>query len=588
MDNFKFNSIFRKIVLVFLLVLFSLIIFDICVHQKYGLSNDPQQHMSIVNSIIKLKSLPEKDPLTGLDKMEEAAGYHTWLATVINLTALNKFAFVFRYSCALLAGIIFLLVFIFVRKIKNENIALLVMIILFFAGGIGWLFYPCIMDKGVSVDCLTQYAENMGLLKSSDFISRLIYPVTHNLGILLLLLFLYLLHKKNYFLAGLALSALSYTHKNNFVFASLLLIPLMISIKKEDIKVIIIPLLTLIFSFAWNFYPSLTSSYTSGPLHRFMFLMPFLTTENVLRLFLLASILLFFVFNRNLTKPLFNLVFLVTILLIITDAFFYFNKSPNFSIPFYKALFFLYGPLLISLFFINKIEYPKEIYCLLITCLVLTQLNVIISLISFDRILIILFVPLAVMYAALIDKSKKNFKIVLILLLLLTLSGGFARLNFYTLQRSFNDNIDTYNKSLIFIRDNLSENSRIITSPGFDAGIRINMIIPSIAERYVYTEDTYDPIEPHILASKEFRDSGLNLDEWKNKKEFLYKQDYLSRLCQIDYLFKNPDMNISGTKIEELVTHILAVKKECSLFKPYYTKIYEDDKVCIFEIKKYY
>ena len=47
-------------------------------------------------------------------------------------------------------------------------------------------------------------------------------------------------------------------------------------------------------------------------------------------------------------------------------------------------------------------------------------------------------------------------------------------------------------------------------------------------------------------------------------------------------------MNISGTKIEELATHILGAKRteDCSKFDLYYPKIYEDDKVCIFEIKK--
>jgi len=582
MKNLKFNNKFRKVVLTFLIILFMLLVFDVGMHQKYGLSDDPQFHMVIVNEIIKIKNLPEKDPQTNLDVMDYPAGYHVWLATIVNLTNLDKYSFVFRYSSPLLAGIIFLLVFVFIRRITNENIAIIAMIILFFAGGIGWLLYPSMLSPSYSGEYFWEYAENTGLYSSTTFLSRLIYPTSHAAGIVLLILFLYLFNRKKYFSAAILLTTLSYTHRNTFVFTSLLLIPLMISLKKEEAKAVLMPVITLIFSFGWNFYPRLTTLFGIN-------IPNIINTENILRLFLLISIVLFFVLNRKLKKSIFKLTLLVIVIAFVFDIFFHFNNTMPFEINFYKILFFLYGPLLIGLFFIQKFRYSNEIYCLLITGLVLTQSNSIFAILNPQRILIYLFIPLSVMYATMMYETKKRLKIILMLLLVLVLVGGFWKLNFYTLERSFNDNIDYYNASLTFIRDNLAENSRIITSPGFDLGKRISIIIPSIAERYIYTRLNYWGFgQQETLISKEFKDSGFTLDVWENQKKFLYERDIPSRLYQVEYLFKNPDMNISGTKIEELATHILGVKRsnDCQRFRPYYPMIYEDDKVCIFEINK--
>lgn len=585
MNKIMINRYFRIGVLVFLLLVFILIAYDVNIHQKYGLSDDPQEHMAITNEIIKVKNLPNYDPLTKLDKADYPYGYHTWLATVVNVSGLNKFAFVFRYSSLLLLSISFLLIFIYVRKIKNENTALLVMIILFFSGGIGWLFHLCILGPQIAGSCLGNFAQSTGLYSSTNFIIRLLYPTTHAAGILMVLMFLYLFNRKRYFLAAITLSTLSYTHRNNFVLTAIFLMPLMMVTEKEDLKALFIPLITLILSFGWGFYPRV---YTLLGIN----LPAFITAENVLRVVLLVSVILFFIFNRKFTKSLFKFALIIIILLVALDGIIHFNQAMPYSLPFYKILLFLYGPLLIGLLLMHKSKYPSEIYCLLITCLFLTQTHPRFTLMDPQRILIVLFIPISIMYATLIDQSKKKIKIILVLLLLLVLTGGFWWFNFYTLERSFNDNIDYYNQSLIFMRNNLPANARVITSPGFDLGVRINIIIPSISERYIYTRYSYK-FETRVNetgpAYKEglLKEYGLSFEAWLNKKMFLYRDDLDSRLLQDGYLFSHLDTNISGTRIEELATHILGAKRtdDCRKLKSSYRLIYEDEKACIFEIK---
>jgi len=584
MERNKINKKFVTVFFLFILVLVSLIIIDFNLHNPYGLTTDSLYHLSIINHIDKTKNIPVVEPQTGIDKPEYPTGFHTWLITISNLTGMDK-NFVTFNSNLLMTLILIFSMFVFIRRISNEKIAILILIILIFSGGIGWILYPKILSVNFK-DVFDAYMMNTGLFEGNLFSTKLLSSSTQTIAFILMFLFFYLLHNKRYFLSSLTLIIISYTHRTSIIFILIFLVFYLFAMEEKNKRIVIIPIMGLLGSLFWNYYYP-TIFFLSNK-----FIMFFLRIDNVLRVFLLGSIIAFFIPNKAWNKKFFKLGFIAFLIIFILDVFFHFNNlTGEFYTPVYKQIIFVFGPLLISFFFIDQVDNDKNklIYIFLFTVLFISQTNALTTVMGPERILIFMMIPLAFIYSKLIVESKENkFKIILSLLLLLLLVGNFVDLNRYTRNSAFGGKIPLYSESLNFIKTNLPEDVRIITSTGFCASSsRNSIIIPAMTDRniyctYVFSYNDFLTKELKFADVPPFNQSIIKgiIDD----KNFMYKTDVLSRRLQVAYLFENPDMNITGTKLKELNTHILTTKKECDVFTKYYELIYSDTKVCMFKI----
>jgi hypothetical protein len=481
-------------------------------NQKYGLTTDLWTHDVNAHTIQSQGTITSSKPgYLGLE-WQDAFGFNLWQATLSNITGIDV-SLICLYSNVLLGASLILVCFLFFSLVvKGRNTILLILFILFLTGGIGYLYNLKTnpfdhINESISNQNNNEYSKirsvnfnqiskNTSDFQRVNFSYKLIHSVTQIIGLILFLMFIYFLTKKDFFSSGLFLITIFLTHRTTSIFTSIFFFFFIFKESKVNLKALLLPTIGFFFWFSSFLY--------------------WMNSENILKVRLLSLFLWGLIFILILVKvyiksPELVMVFKYGAWFVLGGLFCLLVFSPLFLtsnslfFPFHQKLFWLMGPLILGLLNLKLMD-EVPVFWALISGTFFTTFLIFLDLgLSSDRLFIFLELALVPCFVLLfrnkITSKRFNKKILLILFLLLVfiISISFSLYVEQYVTNHMSNRVDRFMPVSNFINEQISNNKTI-----------------GISSR-VHTKWGYGRCIPFLTQNKILNNKGYDLDYIKGK-----------------------------------------------------------------------